>query len=50
MFEERDLAGDREISSPEFRGERLIVCRTPILADERQRRQQELLATTERRI
>ena len=34
MFDERDLA---EISSPEFRGERLIVCRNPILADQRRR-------------
>ena len=45
MFDERDLA---EISSPEFRGERLIVCRNPILADQRLRRRQELLAATEK--
>ena len=45
MFDERDLA---EISSPEFRGERLIVCRNPILADQRRRTRQELLAATEK--
>ena len=47
MFDERDLA---EISSPEFRGERLIVCRNPILADQRQRKRQELLAATEEKL
>ena len=47
MFDERDLA---EISSPEFRGERLIVCRNPILADQRQRKRQELLAATEKEL
>ena len=40
MFDERDLA---EISSPDFPGERLMVCRNPVLADQRQRRRQELL-------
>ncbi len=44
MFDERDLA---EISSPEFPGERLIVCRNPILAEQRQRKRQKLLASTE---
>ena len=44
MFDERDLA---EISSPEYPGERLIVCRNPILAEQRQRKRQELLASTE---
>ena len=47
MFDERDLA---EISSPEFRGERLIVCRNPILADQRRRKRQELLAATEKEL
>ena len=32
LFDQRDLA---EISSPEFPGERLIVCRNPLLAEER---------------
>ena len=44
MFDERDLA---EISSPEFPGERLIVCRNPVLAEQRWRKRQELLAATE---
>ena len=45
MFDERDLA---EISSPEYPDERLIVCRNPILAEQRQRKRQELLAATEK--
>ena len=40
----RDLA---EISSPDFPGERLIVCRNPVLADQRRRKRQELLVATE---
>ena len=44
MFDERDLA---EISSPDFPGDRLIVCRNPVLADQRWRKRQELLAATE---
>lgn len=45
LFDERDLA---EISSPEFPGERLIVCRNPVLAEQRRRKRRELLADTER--
>jgi hypothetical protein len=44
LFDERDLA---EIRSPDFPGERLIVCRNPALADERRRKRQELLAASE---
>jgi transposase len=44
LFDERDLA---EISSPEFPGERLIVCRNPRLAEERRRKREELLEATE---
>jgi transposase len=44
LFDERDLA---EISSPDFPGERLVVCRNPLLAVERTRKRQELLAATE---
>lgn len=44
LFDERDLA---EISSPDFPGERLIVCRNPVLAEQRRRKRQELLAATE---
>lgn len=44
LFDERDLA---EVTSPEFPGERLVVCRNPLLAGERTRKRQELLAATE---
>ncbi len=44
LFDERNLA---EISSEEFPGERLVVCRNPLLAAQRQRKRQELLAATE---
>jgi hypothetical protein len=44
LFDERDLA---EISSPDFPGERLIVCRNPLLAAERRRKREELLTATE---
>ena len=44
LFDERDLA---EVTSEAFPGERLIVCRNPLLAAERQRKRQELLAATE---
>ena len=47
MFDERDLA---EISSPDFPGERLIVCRNPTLAEQRQRKRQELLTSTEKEL
>jgi len=45
LFDERDMAS---ITSPDFPGERLIVCRNPDLAAERTRKRQELLAATER--
>jgi transposase len=45
LFDRRDLA---EISSPEFPGERLIVCKNPLLAEERSRKREELLQATER--
>jgi hypothetical protein len=44
LFDERNLA---EITSPEFPGERLVVCRNPALALERARTRDELLAATE---
>ena len=47
MFDQRDLA---EISSPDFPGERLIVCRNPLLAEQRQRKRLELLAATEEKL
>lgn len=46
LFDEKDLA---EISAEEiFPGERLVVCRNPILADERARKREELLKATEK--
>ncbi len=48
LFDERDMA---EISVPElYPGERLIVCRNPLLAAERTRKRLELLDATERRL
>jgi hypothetical protein len=44
FFDETNLA---EITSAKFPGERLIVCRNPLLAAERTRKRQELLAATE---
>jgi len=45
LFDGRDLA---EIEDPEYESERLIVCRNPLLAEERARKREELLAATER--
>jgi hypothetical protein len=47
LFDDRDLA---EISSPEYPGERLVVCRNPLLADERARKRRELLDATEQKL
>ena len=47
LFDERDLA---EVTSEEFPGERLIVCRNPLLAAERGRKRQELLQATEKEL
>ena len=47
LFDERNLA---EISSDEFAGERLIVCRNPHLATERARKREDLLQATEREL
>jgi hypothetical protein len=44
LFDERNLI---ELSSAHFPGERLIVCRNPLLAQERARKRAELLAATE---
>jgi len=44
LFDERGLC---EVTSPEFRGERLVVCRNPHVAAQRARKRQELLAATE---
>jgi len=45
LFDERDMAA---ITSPDFPGERLIVCRNPDLARERARKREDLIAATER--
>jgi Transposase DDE domain len=45
LFDQQDLA---EISSPDFPGERLIACRNPVLAADRARKRQDLLAATEK--
>ena len=47
LFDERDLA---EIQSPDYPGERLIVCRNPALAEERARKRAALLEATEREL
>jgi Transposase DDE domain len=45
LFDERDMAA---ITSPDYPGERLVVCRNPDLARERTRKRLDLLAATER--
>jgi hypothetical protein len=47
LFDQKDLA---EISSPDFPGERLVVCKNPLLADERARKRRELLTATEKEL
>ena len=44
---ERDLA---EITSPDYPGERLVVCRNPLLAEERRRKRLALLDATEKKL
>src|SRR5258708_35009900 len=45
MFDEQDLA---EITSSDFPGERLVACRNPVLAADRARTREDLLAATEK--
>ena len=45
LFDQQDLA---EITSGDFPGERLIACRNPVLAADRARTRDELLAATEK--
>src|SRR6202035_5639238 len=47
LFDARDLA---EITAPDYPGERLVVCRNPMLADERARKRGELLDATEKKL
>jgi hypothetical protein len=45
LFDQQNLA---EITSPDYPGERLIACRNPLLAADRARKREELLAATEK--
>jgi hypothetical protein len=47
LFDDRDMA---EITSPDYSGERLVVCKNPLLAEERARKRTELLAVTEKEL
>jgi transposase len=47
LFDEKDLV---EIEDPSYPGERLVVCRNPLLAEERARKRQELLEATEEQL
>ena len=47
LFDVRDWM---EVSSPDYPGERLVVCRNPFLATERSRKREELLGATEKEL
>ncbi len=47
FFDDKDLG---EISSPDYSGQRLVVCRNPLLAQERAHKRQELLRATEKEL
>lgn len=47
LFDERDLV---ELTHPDYPGERLIVCRNPLLAAERARKRSELIATAAKKL
>ena len=47
LLDEKNLA---EITSPEYPGERLMVCHNPLLEQERKRKREELLAATEKHL
>jgi hypothetical protein len=47
LFDELNLG---EVVSDDYPGERLVVCRNPLVAAERRRRREELLAATEREL
>jgi hypothetical protein len=47
LFDERNLA---EITDPDFPGERLVVCKNPLLTAERARKREDLLAATEAKL
>ena len=45
-----DQRGFVELTDPAFPGERLVVCRNPLLAEERARKREDLLAATEAKL
>jgi transposase len=47
LFDEQDLA---EVTHPDYPGERLIVCRNPLLAAERARKRGELMEAAEKKL
>jgi hypothetical protein len=47
LFDQRDLA---QMTSPDYPGERLVVCKNPLLAAERARKRADLLHATEREL
>ncbi len=47
FFDDKDIG---EISSPDYPGQRLVVCRNPFLAQERTRKREELLRATEKEL
>jgi len=47
LFDERNMA---EIEREEYPGERLVVCRNPLLSQERARKREDLLRATERKL
>jgi transposase len=47
LFDDRDLA---EITHPDYPGERLVICRNPLLAEERKRKREELIKAAEKKL
>jgi len=47
LFDKRDMI---EIADADFPGERLVICKNPLLADKRARKRRELLEATEREL
>ena len=47
LFDDQDLF---EIAHPDYEGERLVCCKNPLLAEERQKKRGELLVATEREL
>jgi transposase len=47
LFDQTNLA---EITHPDYPGERLVVCRNPLLAEERARKRQDMLAAAEKKL